>query len=110
MFKEPDAPALGWDVYAAKEKIGDETGIALVADATKLLAAGKEPSKNRDTDPTKGSLYHASIAFLNGIRANKPTVCGWKEGWEATVTAVTAHEAVMNGKKIDFTQEMWELG
>lgn len=109
MFKESDAPALGWEVYAYKEKIGDETGIALVADATKLLAEGKEPGKNRETDPTKGALYYACDAFLNGVRENKPTACGPVEGYQATITALKANEAIGGGSKIVLTKEMFEL-
>lgn len=109
MFKEADAPALGWEVYAYKEKVGDDTGIALVADATKLLAEGKEPGKNRETDPTRGALYFACEAFLTGIRENKPTPCGPAEGYEATVTAIKAHEAVMSGSKIVYAKEMFDL-
>ena len=109
MFKEADAPELGWEVYAYKEKIGDETGIALVADATKLLAAGLDPSKNRDTDPTKGSLYFASVAFLDGIRSKKPTVCGAQEGFVATVSALKANEAITTGTRITLAPELFTV-
>ena len=37
LIKEADSPLLGWEVYARKESVHDETGIAMVADATKLL-------------------------------------------------------------------------
>ena len=40
MFKEVDAPQLGWEVYARKDKFYKETGIALLANATKLDAMG----------------------------------------------------------------------
>jgi predicted dehydrogenase len=46
MFKEADSPLLGWEVYARKDKFGDETGIALVANATQLLAQGKIPGQD----------------------------------------------------------------
>jgi Predicted dehydrogenases and related proteins len=106
MFKEADAPALGWEVYAYKETIGDDTGIALVADATKLLAEGKEPSKNRDVDPKRTPLYYACDTFLDAVRAGKPTECGPEEGYRATVIALKANEAVLSGTKIDITPEM----
>lgn len=109
MFKEADAAELGWEVYAYKEKIGDDTGIALVADATKLLAAGLEPGKNRETDPTKGSLYYASVAFLTGIRNKKPTVCGPKEGFNATVSALKANEAITTGTKIILSPDLFVI-
>jgi predicted dehydrogenase len=110
MFKEADAKALGWEVYAYKEKLGDETGIALVADATKLLAAGKEPGKNRDTDPTRGPFYWSCKAFLDGVRTAKPTDAGPAEGLAATVTALTANQAILTGSRIPFTKEMFDIG
>ena len=109
MFKESDAPSLGWEVYAYKEKVGDDTGIALVADATKLLAAGLEPGKNRETDPTKGSLYYASVNFLDGIRSKKPTVSGPIEGYHATVSALKANEAITTGTKITLAPELFVI-
>ena len=119
MFKEPDATALGWEVYAFKEKIGDETGIALVADATKLLAAGKEPGKNRDTDPKRTPLYFACEWFANSIRnfgkpknddsPEKNWSSGYQEGYDATVIALKANEAVTTGTRIAFTKEMFDV-
>jgi len=41
MFKETDAPLLGWEVYARKEVFGNETGIALIANASKSIPADK---------------------------------------------------------------------
>ena len=32
-FKEPDAPLVGWEVYARKDLFYTEQGVALVADA-----------------------------------------------------------------------------
>ena len=51
MVKEADSALLGWEVYARKESVHDETGIAMVADATKLLQAGKEPGKDGPIEP-----------------------------------------------------------
>ena len=109
MFKEADATALGWEVYAFKERIGEETGIVLVADATKLLERGLKPSENRDTDPTRGSLYFASDHFLTAIRENKKTDAGPEEGYQATVTALKANEAIMAGTSVAFQKEWFDL-
>src|SRR4029079_15884239 len=43
LCKEADSPLLGWEVYAHKDSVLEESGIALVADSTKILAAGAEP-------------------------------------------------------------------
>lgn len=113
MFKETDSPLLGWEVYARKEKLaaGEDTlgvGIALVADATKLIAQGKEPGKI-GADVTQSALYQALRAFTESIRTNKPPVAGPLEGLQATVVARTAHDAVMSGNKIAFQKEWFNL-
>lgn len=110
MFKEADAPLLGWEVYARKEEVGDETGIALVADASKQLAEGKIPGKEKQTlDPGKTPLYFAAESFLNCIRENKKPDCGPVEGYQALVTALKANEAAVKGTKISFQQEWFSL-
>jgi len=108
MFKETDSPLLGWEVYARKDKIGDETGIALVADSTKLLAQGKEPGKVGQ-DVSKTSLYQACESFLDSVRANKKPAVGALEGFQATVIAAKTHEAVMTGQRVVFQKEWFEL-
>jgi predicted dehydrogenase len=109
MFKEADAPALGWEVYAYKEKVGDETGIALVADASKLLKDGKEPSKNREVAPTQTPTYWMCQKFVDAIRTGKPTDSGPKEGYDATVTAITANQAIVSNGRVAFTKEMFTI-
>ncbi len=110
LFKEADAPLEGWEVYARREPVGDETGIALVADATKILALGKVPGKDGSTlDPGKDALYYSVEAFANCIRQNKPAACGPMEGLQAAVTALKAHEASLTGAKIVFDKKWFEL-
>lgn len=110
MFKEADATALGWEVYAYRDKIGDDTGIALVADATKILAAGKKPGENREVDPSRTALVTAADAFLESIRAKKnESACDALTGFQATVVAITANQAITEGKRIAFTPEMFQL-
>jgi N-acetylglucosamine kinase-like BadF-type ATPase len=110
MFKEADANALGWEVYAYREKRGDDTGIALVADATKILAAGKQPGENREVDPKRTALVTAAEAFMDAIRAGKgASACDALTGFQATVVALTANQAVAGNKRIAFTPEMFQL-
>jgi predicted dehydrogenase len=109
MIKEADAPTLGWEVYAFREKIGDATGIALVADATKILAAGKQPGENREVDPRHTPLVCACEAFLSAIRNKTPSPCGFELGFQATVTALKAHEATVARSRIVFEKEWFEL-
>lgn len=110
LFKEADAPLLGWEVYARKDDWGDETGIALVADASKQIKEGKIPGKEKQTtDPGKTALYFAAEAFLNCIRENKKPDCGPVEGYQALVTALKANEAAVKGTRIVYQQEWFSL-
>ncbi len=109
LFKEADAPNLGWEVYATKESVGDETGIALVANATKLLDEGLDPAENRNAY-LKGALYYACETFCNAVRGLGKTPCGPVEGFDATVVALKANEAVTTGNKIVFRKEWFALG
>lgn len=125
LFKEVDAPLLGWEVYARKEQFYHETGIALVADASKQQKAQKagEPPAVVAT-----SLQHALAAFIanSGVvakgvedftasfgddadalreyltgptisKARRPAAT-WQNGLEATLLALKANEAICKGQ------------
>lgn len=110
IFKEVDAPLLGWEVYARKEQVGDSSGIALVADATKILALGKIPGKDGTSlEAGKDALYYALESFLGSIREKKPPVCGPVEGLQAAVTALKANEAILTGSKVTYQKEWFDL-
>jgi predicted dehydrogenase len=127
MFKEVDSPLLGWEVYARKDTFYNETGIALVANATKLVAARDEVAQ--DEQYTNTPLSHSMSAFLhnsnetgNAVTNFKETfgfldkdsvldylktlnlkpAAGYQEGFEATVTALKANEAVNTKKRIEY--------
>ncbi|MBI4657344.1 MAG: Gfo/Idh/MocA family oxidoreductase [Verrucomicrobia bacterium] len=137
MFKEVDAPLLGWEVYARKDSFYKETGIALVMDASKLEGQGENASQ--DAAVTSTPLYYALEAFLRnaGKMSNAVTdftanfgndddalkeylaetftksrlpAAGYQEGFEATVIALKANEAIMDKKRIVFQKEWFELG
>jgi predicted dehydrogenase len=109
MFKEADAAALGWEVYAYREKRGDDTGIALVADATKILAAGKQPGENREVDPKRTAPVTACEAFMDAIRAKRASACDALTGFQATVTALKANEAIAGRTRIELKPEWYAL-
>ncbi len=109
MIKESDSPLLGWEVYARKEPVHNETGIAMVADATKILAAGKDPGKEGSAEPTHDALYYALEDFTRSIREEKPSVCGPEEGYQAAVVAIKANEAVLSGAKVAYQQTWFDL-
>jgi hypothetical protein len=119
MFKESDSPVLGWEVFARKDDmvIGDvasgtgirvASGIALVADATKQLALGKQPGAV-GTDLTKTALYQAITDFLDSIRKNTKPAVGPEEGYQATVVSHKANEAAATGARIVFQKEWFEV-
>lgn len=109
MVKEADSPLLGWEVYAKKETIHNETGICMVADATKLLEQGKEPGKDGALEPTQTPLSLALQNFIRSIRENEPSVCGPNEAYQATVIGIKANEAVMAGSRVAIPNSLFDL-
>ncbi len=136
MFKEFDSPLLGWEVYARKDEFYKESGIALAANATKQTTASGEGSAE-ETPYTDTPLSHAMESFiansrnhgagvedfianfgddekavkeyLTGLAKNRQPAAGWLEGFEATVMAVKANEAIIKGQKIVFQNDWFEV-
>lgn len=137
LFKEVDAPLLGWEVYARKDAFYKETGIALVANASK--STGTEANPDDAATVTNSPLYFALEAFLTNtdlvhgevedfianfgaansnalneyladMSKKKLRAAGYREGFEATVTAIKANEAIVKGQKVAFQKEWFELG
>jgi len=135
MFKEVDSPLLGWEVYARKDEFYKETGIALVANATKLIAQGTKPVE--DAPYTNTSLSYALESFIgntgkfaaavedftSSFGENEPALrkhlaeemksrlpaAGYQEGFEATVVAIKANEAILKGQKIELPREFFQI-
>ena len=133
MFKEVDSPLLGWEVYANKDVFYKESGIALVADASKQTSSADKPIETPHPMP---SLYYALDAFVSncgevstGVEdfaslfdvndktalANylatlklKPAA-SYKDGYDATVLAIKANEAVVKGERIELKKEWFEV-
>jgi predicted dehydrogenase len=133
MFKEVDSRLFGWEVYARKENFNDQTGIALVADASKSVPG---EAKADELTFAKSSLSHALDNFLlnandliygerdykasygeddvQGLRedlAKKPRrpSAGYLEGYRAAVIGIKANEAIMTGQRIELKPESYEL-
>jgi predicted dehydrogenase len=102
MFKEVDAPMLGWEVYARKDKFYKETGVALVANATKLDALGQDPTAD---DPNlKSPLWHGLKAFAdNFFFGPYPSIADQHLGFAMTVLAVAAKDAIATGQRVDLS-------
>ncbi len=134
MFKEVDAPLLGWEVYARKDAFYKETGIVMMANATKLVAQTKAGG---ELPPTEAPLYKSMEAFITNsgkygdavedfignfgddekalrdylpsAMANKLAAADYKTGFEATVTVIKANEAILAGEKLKFQPEWYQL-
>ncbi len=137
MFKEVDAPLLGWEVYARKEShcLAEETGIVLRADASKqTVAVGNTagaPAPNPFTP-----LYYALENFLgncgdinNAVEDYTATfdpkdtkafadyiktiklrhAADYKDGYIATAIVIKGHEAVMQRGKVELPKSLFEL-
>jgi predicted dehydrogenase len=134
MFKEPDAALLGWEVYARKDDFYTETGIALVANATKQAAIGTTATAGNTTPFTP--LYYALEAFTANVGKLDETVkniidmfgndpkamsdslkdfkfdapaANWRDGLDATILAIKANEAVVQQQKITVENELFDL-
>jgi predicted dehydrogenase len=105
MFKEVDAPQLGWEVYARKDSFYREKGIALVADATQLDAQGIDPAAH---DPDLESpLFYALRDFVdNHFFGPYPPSAGYREGFDATVIAIKANQAIASNARLPF-EDPW---
>jgi predicted dehydrogenase len=138
MFKEADSPLLGWEVYARKETFYKETGIALVANASKSVAAAQvqeSPFKNTPLYyallyfvKTSADVTAAKEDFITNFGADDQDAlsdaaqktykkmvsgrpaAGYLEGFQATVTAIKANEAITSQKRIELKPEWYELG
>jgi predicted dehydrogenase len=134
MFKEVDSPLLGWEVYARKDTFYKETGIALIANATKL--ANLQEKATDDAANTDTPLYFALESFLNNVNTIASAVEDFADtldssdktalekylgdlkrlpaasaldGYAATVLAIKAQEAVVRGTKVALEKELFEL-
>ncbi len=140
MFKEADAPLLGWEVYALKETFHKEIGIALSADATKLTTVTGSGGTTEKANKYEGTpLFYALEAFVYNTHVHRSGVedfvlsfgdddpealaeylvdlddskspaAGYQVGYEATVTALKVNEAVTSGKPVAIEESLFDLG
>lgn len=137
MFKEVDSPLLGWEVYAKKEQFYRETGIALVAGASKQE---KLLEKQGDAVALENTpIYQSLRNFLSNVFDQDAAIQGFVdsygaddeaalmaelekttiprrkpgasalEGFQATVTAIKANEAILSGQRLEFKDEWYQL-
>ncbi len=136
MFKEVDSPLLGWEVYAAKTTFYKETGIALVAGASKPPPVDAQGQPVQPDPLTTTPLFYALGNFLRNAvdlsaaaedykssygaddvdglmehltKVPRRAAAGYLEGFQAVVTAVKANEAILSAKRIELKPEWYEL-
>ena len=133
-FKEVDAPLLGWEVYAKKELLAEETGIVLRAGASK--STDQEGKASPPPTDAKTALDYALANFLTNVNevsaavedftswftdkdtaalhkhvseVRRAPAAGYEEGYEATVAAIRANEALVRGQRLEISRELFEL-
>ena len=134
LFYESGAELGGWEVYARKDSFYTETGIALVANATKQVAIGT--SATAAASPFT-PLHYALEAFTSNVGLVGPAVkdyidlygdsdldalvaardalklyghaANWRDGLDATILAIKANEAVVQHRKITIEKELFDL-
>lgn len=127
LFKEPDAPLFGWEVYFPKETFYKETGIVLKVGASKsvpLTEAEKEKERIQ-----RAPLYCALSTFVRNAsdldaarkefmdqigddpealkehlttKVPRRPAPGFLDGFQAAVTAIKANQAILSRERIVF--------
>jgi predicted dehydrogenase len=97
LFKEPDAPTQGWEVYATRQQFFNDEGIVLVADATKLSAQG---ALKKGAGLPYTSLYYALADYLSCVTKGTPPTCTARDGARATALGVLANRAILTGETV----------
>jgi predicted dehydrogenase len=135
MFKEVDSPLLGWEVYARKETFYEDTGIALVANASKSTAPSA--AQAAEAAIVNSPVYAALNDFLLNCRdvsaaiddavaalgSDDPETIGqqvaqvarrpaasYVDGYHAAVITLTADQAILSGQRLEIKPELYEIG
>ena len=136
LFYEPGAELGGWEVYARKDSFYTETGIALMANATKQTAIGTSATASNASSPDT-PLHYALEAFTVNVGQIRPAVkdfvdlfgdsdpkalaearngvklykhaADWQDGLVATILAIKANEAVTEQRKITLEKELFDI-
>ena len=111
LFKEADAPSLGWEVYARRERVMQEDGIVLVANATKLIDDGEEPADfaDQELNSTSESIDASLEDFLQALQRDESPASGYLDGYQAVVLAASAQEALLSGSSVSMEASWFEL-
>ncbi len=97
MFKEPDAPTQGWEVYANRQSFHNEQGITLIADATKLA---KQDKLKDGVGLEHPPLYYGVADFLKSCAEGTGVECDAAEGARAVAVVAAAAQALREGGSV----------
>lgn len=103
MFKESDAPQLGFEIYANKQQFHNDEGITLIAGATKLAEQGK---LKEGVGLPNTPLYYSLADFVKSVSEGADVRCSASEGARATIVALAAHLAVRTGAPVMIDPEV----
>lgn len=138
MFKEADAPLLGWEVYARKDAFYKESGVVLGAAGTKQETHSQKGTAADDVVDPKTALQYSLENFIVNSHNHQAAVedfaefydaadtealreylvdvdktrlaaSGWREGYESAVTVIKANEAIVAGKRIELPDALFEV-
>lgn len=105
MFKEADAPTAGWEVYANRQQFHNDSGITLIADATKLAAQGK---LQEGVGLPYTSLYYSLADFVKAVAEKAPPACSLSDAARTTAVAIKAHEALRSRAEVAIDAKLLE--
>jgi len=105
MFKELDAPTMGWEVYALRQQFHQDEGIIVIADATKLAERGQLKA---GIGLPYSPLYYALADFLRSVSFPAvPVSCPAREGLASTAVAIAANQAIRDGTSVPIDPTLW---
>jgi predicted dehydrogenase len=106
LFKEVDAPTQGWEVYATRQQIGNDEGIVLLADATKLDA---QVERKRGEGLPYPSLYYALADFLACVDAGRKATVSIADAARATALGILTNQAIVTGTTVPVPSDLATL-
>ncbi|MCB1125692.1 MAG: Gfo/Idh/MocA family oxidoreductase [Verrucomicrobiae bacterium] len=139
MFKEADAPLLGWEVYSRKDNFYNESGVVLGAGGTKQDTHTAKGAAILDAADPKSPLQYSLEAFLINsydhaagvadftamfggddldalrdylVDSQKSRVAAATllDGYVATITAIKANEAIVKNGRVEIPENLFKLG
>lgn len=105
MFKEADAPTAGWEVYANRQQFHNDSGITLIADATKLASQGK---LQEGVGLPYTSLYYSLADFVKCVAEKAAPACSISDAARTTAVAIKAHEALRTRSEVAIDPKLLE--